>query len=205
MKQNKCILIGLTGGIASGKSTVSSTLREKGYTVIDADKIAREVVEIDKPAYKEIVNFFGNEILCEDRTINRKILGRIIFNDESLRKKLNTITHPYIFQEIKRQINLHCSKKNLVFLDIPLLFEEYEMIKKYNICFDEIWLVYVDKNTQIRRLMDRDLITKEEALSKINSQMSLEKKREKSTRIINNQGDLLELKDKIEDILNKLN
>lgn len=205
MKQNNYYLIGITGGIGSGKSTVSSFLKDKGYIVIDADKIAKEVVEVNKPAYLKIVETFGNDILSQDKTINRKKLGKIIFTNESLRKKLNNITHPYIFEEIKCKVNELSSNNKLVFIDIPLLFEEIEEINKHNLNFNEIWLVYVDKETQVQRVMNRDLISKEEALIRINSQMSLEDKKKKSNRIIDNRGDLSILRENLEVVLKEVN
>lgn len=205
MKQNNYYLIGITGGIGSGKTTVSSLLKDKGYIVIDADKIAKEVVVVNKPAYFKIIETFGNDILLEDKTINRKKLGKIIFSDESLRRKLNMITHPYIFEEIKSKVNELFKDNKLIFIDIPLLLEEIDEVSKHNLNFDEIWLVYVDKETQIQRVMNRDFISKEEALLRINSQMSLEDKKIKSNRIIDNRGDLSITRENLEVILKDVN
>src|SRR5699024_4215946 len=144
MIQNNCKIIGLTGGIASGKSTVSNILKDKGYKIIDADIIAREIIEINKPAYKDIINFFGDSIINKDKTINREELGNIVFSDSDSLKILNNITHPYIYKSMKEYIKKYCDK-NILFLDIPLLFEEIDEIKKYSIGFDEIWLVYTDE------------------------------------------------------------
>lgn len=204
MTQNNCRLIGLTGGIATGKSTVSSILNEKGYIVIDADKIAREVVEVNKPAYNKIIGGFGEEILNKDRTLNRKALGEIIFNDEISRKKLNEITHPYIFEAIKQNVDMLCRERELLFLDIPLLFEQYNLWEEYEIKFHEIWLVYLQKNMQIDRLIDRDNISKEEALKRIESQMNMEYKKTRSSKIIDNSGDIEHLKKQIDELLLEL-
>lgn len=204
MIQNNCKLIGLTGGISTGKSTVSKMIIEKGYSLIDADKIAREVVEVDKPAYIEIVKEFGEDILLQDKTIDRKALGRIIFNDKEAREKLNSIIHPYIFESIKSNVD-KLSKCNLViFLDIPLLFEQYDLWEKYNIIFDEIWLVYLNEDTQIERLMKRDEISKEEALSKIESQMDINYKKTRSSKTIDNSGDINCLKEQVDKLLKEL-
>ncbi|NLV89602.1 MAG: dephospho-CoA kinase [Tissierellia bacterium] len=204
MKQNNCKLIGLTGGIASGKSTVANYLIKKGYSLVDADKIARQVVEVDAPAYIKIVEEFGQDILLEDRTINRKALGKIIFSNRQAREKLNDITHPHIFQSIKEKVEV-LSKENLViFIDIPLLFEEYSSLTQHGIRFDEIWLVYVDKDTQIDRLMKRDNITREVALRKIHSQMDLDEKRKKASKIIDNRGDINSLETQIDKLLEEL-
>ena len=133
MKLTNCKIIGLTGGIASGKSTVSNILREKGFKVIEADKIARKVVEEGKPAYKEITDFFGDSILNIDKSINRQALGDIVFSNKELLKQLNRITHPKIYAEIRRNIKNLCQKYETIFVDIPLLFEELENINKNNI------------------------------------------------------------------------
>lgn len=204
MIQNNCTVIGLTGGIASGKSTVSNILIGKNYDIIDADKIAREVVEFGNPAYIEIVKEFGEEILLEDKTINRKALGRIIFNDEKSRKKLNDITHPFIFQSMKMKLLELCKGNNIVFLDIPLLFESFGLWKEYKIEFDEIVVVYVDEDTQIERLTKRDNISKEEALTKIRSQLSMDEKITRSSKTIDNNGDVNHLNEQIEKLLLEL-
>lgn len=201
MKQNNLKLIGLTGGIATGKSTVSNILVEKGYGVIDADKIAKKIVERGKDSYYEVVEFFGDEILLENREIDRKVLGKIIFNDESLRETLNNLTHPYIFKEIKNQIESISKDNSIIFLDIPLLFEQYELLGQYSIELDEIWLVFCDKITQINRLTNRDNISKEEALKRISSQMSLDKKRRMSSKTIDNSKDIEYLKKQIDKLL----
>ncbi|MBU5440044.1 dephospho-CoA kinase [Tissierella sp. MSJ-40] len=204
MKQNKCLLIGLTGGISTGKSTVSNILKGKGYKVIDADEIAKEVVEVSMPAYEEIVDYFGEDILLMDKTIDRKKLGKLIFNNINLREKLNGIVHPYVFRAIKENINYYCEKEKLVFLDIPLLFEQIELLKKHSIIFHEIWLVYTDEETQIERLMKRDIIDRQEAIAKIKAQMSIEEKKNRSSRIIDNSGIIEELYEQIDKLLEEL-
>ena len=204
MTQNKCRIIGLTGGIASGKSTVSNIIMEKGYELIDADKIAREVVELGCPAYNGIVNEFGSKILLEDGTINRKELGKIIFNDRKARLKLNNITHPIIAQSIKGELAEKCKDGNIIFLDIPLLFEQYELWKEYDVKFDEILLVYVNEDIQIERLKKRDKISTEEALSKIKSQLLMDEKLKKSSKTIDNSGSIEELNEQIDKLLLEL-
>lgn len=204
MKQNNCKIIGLTGGISTGKSTTANILLKKGYSLIDADKIAREVVEVARPAYIKIVEEFGEGILNEDKTINRKALGKLIFSNEEARKKLNNISHPYIFQSIKEKIEELSKDNSIIFLDIPLLFEVYSLLNEYGIRFDEIWLVYLDRDTQLERLMKRDKITKEEALRKINSQMDIEEKKKKASKIIDNRGDISSLEKQIDKLLKEL-
>lgn len=204
MMPNKTILIGLTGGIATGKSTVSNILVQKGYSLIDADKIAREVAIIDKPAYIKIVEGFGKGILQDDKNIDRKVLGNIIFNNKEAREKLNNIIHPYIFETIKLDIDKLSNKDQVIFLDVPLLFEQYDLWEKYNIKFDEIWVVYVNKNVQIERLMKRDEISIEEALKRIESQMPMDDKKARSSKTIDNSGDVEYLKKQIDELVSEL-
>lgn len=204
MIQNNCTLIGVTGGIATGKSTVSNILIEKGYNLIDSDKIARKVVEVGKRAYVKIVEEFGDGILLDDKTIDRKALGNIIFSDARLREKLNSITHPYICESIKFNIDRICKSGSIVFVDIPLLFEQFDVWKNHDIIFDEILLVYIDEDTQIERLIKRDGISEEEALKKIRSQMSIYEKRTRSSKTIDNSGDIENLNKQIDKLLLEL-
>lgn len=197
MTHTKCKIIGLTGGIATGKSTVSKILTDNGYVVIDADVLARKVVEIGQPAYNEIVKSFGVDILNPDKSIDRKILGRLIFSDDELKSQLNNITHPYIFQEMKKEISRKCRDNKILFLDIPLLFEEYSKIMELGIDFQEIWLVYVNENSQRNRLMKRDNLDIEESQKRISSQMSMETKYKMADVIIDNNDDKLILKSNV--------
>lgn len=204
MTQYNCKSIGLTGGIATGKSTVSNVIKERGYVVIDADEISRQVLEVGKPAYKDIVETFGFKILLNDETINRKKLARLIFSSERLRKALNDIVHPYIIKEIKEQFNFYCKDNDVIFLDIPLLVELYDIIKAFDIRFDEIWLVYADEKTQLKRLMQRDGLFESDARDRINSQLDTELKKEYATKIIYNTEDINQLKINIDDYLSDL-
>lgn len=197
MTHTKCKIIGLTGGIATGKSTVSKILTDNGYMVIDADVLARKIVEVGQPAYTEIVKSFGEDILNPDKSINRKTLGRLIFADGELKAQLNNITHPYIFQEMKREISRKCRDNKIIFLDIPLLFEEYSKIMELGIDFHEIWLVYVNENLQLNRLMKRDNLSREESQKRINSQMSMAIKYKMADIIIDNNDDKLILKSNV--------
>lgn len=187
MIQNKCKIIGLTGGIGSGKTSAKNILQEKGYVVVDSDLIARQVVEKNKPAYFKVIEEFGQEILGGDKTIDRKALGDIIFKDVNKRKTLEGILYPYIFEEIKREVELNCTKKSqVIFIDIPLLFENIGPILESGIKFDMVWLIYCDRNTQIERLIKRNNISKEKALLRINAQMDIEKKKELADLVIEN-------------------
>lgn len=201
--RNSVKIIGLTGGIATGKSTVTKILLNKGCKVIDADKIARDVVEIGKQAYDDIVEKFGKCILNEDLTINRKKLGNIIFKSRKKRELLNKIVHPKVVDEIKRQIQILSGDNNVVFLDIPLLIEELNELSSQGLRVDEIWLVYADEEIQLRRLMERDNLNREEAINRIRSQISIVEKKKYADVIIDNSNGLVELEQCINNLLIK--
>lgn len=193
------VTIGLTGGIASGKSTVSNMLRELRFPIIDADVIAREVVEIGEEAYKLIVETFGEDILQQDGSIDRAKLGAIIFNNDELRKKLNSIVHPAVRKRMNELKEMYLKENNTaVVLDIPLLFES-----QLTHMVDKTLLVYVDPDTQIKRLMNRNQFSKEEALSRIHSQMPLDNKVMLSDEVINNNRSLEETKKQLLQVLKK--
>lgn len=187
-------LIGLTGGIASGKSTVATYFRDLGVTVIDADQIARKVVEPNQPAWKLIVRHFGEEILLEDRNIDRTKLGAIIFADKTKRRLLNSCTHPYIQREMVWQA-LACLLRgeHYAILDIPLLYEGSQLLSLLN----QVIVVYCDKETQLSRLMARNNFSQEEAMQRINSQMPLEKKCSMADHVVDNNGGLESTKDTV--------
>ncbi len=190
-------VIGLTGGIASGKSTVSKYLKELGAIVIDADIVARKIVEKGQPALEEIVCYFGKEVLNIDGTLNRKYLGDIVFSDLEKLNALNKITHSRIIEKIKEKIQKYKYSNNLeaLFIDAALLIE----MKMY-VLTSEVWLVTVDKETQLKRLMIRDKLTLEEANQRIGSQMSFEEKKEYSDVILDNSKDFNYLKNQVEDL-----
>lgn len=194
------LIIGLTGGIASGKSTVSTMLKKKGIRVVDADHIARIVVEVGEPAYNQIVEEFGIGILKEDTTINREKLGAIIFADEKKRQTLNSIVHPAVRKEMLKQIEEEKTKRaNAVVLDIPLLFES-----KLTHMVDITLLVYVDQETQMKRLRMRNGYNEEEIKMRINSQLPLHEKRELSDYIIDNNGSIEETKKQLNMLLDQI-
>lgn len=191
------LVVGLTGGIASGKSTVSNLIREKGFTIIDADLEARMAVEVGEPAYNDIVSYFGEDILLDNNEINRARLGEIIFNNEEKRQKLNNIVHPDVRRRMfeKRQKAIENGEK-LIILDIPLLFES-----KLTGMVDKVLLIFVDEETQLKRLMERNQFTKEEALSRVKSQMPLKDKVAISDAVIDNNGTIEETKLQLNNIL----
>jgi dephospho-CoA kinase len=188
-------VIGLTGGIASGKTTVSDILKGHGAVIIDADKISRKIFIKDSPVYKEVVKEFGNSVLKGDGEIDRKKLGNIVFNDYNKLKKLNEITHPVIIEDIKEKIEKERSigKEKAVILDAALLIE----LKLYEIV-DEVWLIVVDTKTQIDRLMERDKLSYEDAANRIKSQMPIEDKMKHADFLINNCRDINTLKKQID-------
>ncbi|SET75943.1 dephospho-CoA kinase [Natronincola peptidivorans] len=183
-------IIGLTGGIATGKSTVSKLLKDKGAIIIDADIVARKIVEKGKPALNEITENFGKEILLENGELDRRKLGRIVFNDPSSLKKLNEITHPKILQEIQKEINYYKQHEShrVIIIDAALLIETNmkDMV-------DEIWLVTISEEIQRARLMKRDSIGVEEASKRMEAQMSIKEKLPYAHKIIDNSGDLNDL------------
>lgn len=190
-------VVGLTGGIASGKSTVSNMLKEMRITVIDADVESRLAVQNGEPAYNQIVKSFGQEILLPDGEIDRQKLGSIIFHDETKRKQLNQIVHP----EVRRRMNekKEAALKNaekIVILDIPLLFES-NLVNMV----DKTLLVYVDRDIQLKRLMERNNLSKDEAEARIHSQMLLAEKIKLADKVINNNGSLSETKRQLDEIL----
>lgn len=194
------MIIGLTGGIATGKSTVSNMLKEKGFPVIDADIAARAVVEPGQPALQEIMNAFGSDVLSADGSLNRQKLGSIIFHDKEKRKKLNEIVHPAVRSWMMAEKDKAVRKgyKTIVF-DIPLLFES-----KLTWMADRTLLVYTDPAVQLQRLMNRNGYTEEEASARIQSQMPIEEKKELADDIINNSGTKEETAKQLEHWLTRL-
>jgi dephospho-CoA kinase len=181
------MIIGLTGGIASGKSTVSALLVNKGARLVDADVIAREVMLPGHEVLAAAAKQFGKEILFPDGTLNRAKLGEIVFQDPVALQTLNNLTHPAIRQEIKdRMYSMEQEEsKRLIIVDIPLLFES-----GLETLFHEIVVVYVPREMQIARLMERNRLSLEEAEARLNAQMDIEQKRNKADYIIDNSGDL---------------
>jgi dephospho-CoA kinase len=178
-------VIGLTGGIATGKSTVSTILENAGAVIIDADRIARMVVKKNMPAYRQILDKFGKGVLLPDGEIDRTALGNLIFSDPQKKQLLNLIVHPQVRKETDRQLK-HIEKSNpnaLVVLDIPLLFEA-----GMHSNLSEVIVVYAPENIQIERLMKRDHISRKDALARIRSQMPIEEKKKLGTMVIDNSG-----------------
>lgn len=181
------IIAGLTGGIASGKSTVSRFLSDSGAQVIDADIIAREVVKQGTPGYNAILASFGEAILLPDGDIDRKQLGEIIFNDPDKKARLDAIVHPLVFERSAEMI-AHIAAQTpdaVVIMDIPLLLEA-----GMGSDLAEVIVVYVPEALQLKRLMIRDGIDKQAAMARIRSQMPIEEKRRRATVVIDNSSTL---------------
>ena len=194
-------LIGITGGIASGKSTVTKRLREKGYICLDGDEIARQVVGVGQPALRRIEEEFGPSVMSPAGDLDRAALADIIFNNEDKRKKLNGIVHPEIYREIVRQ-SLKCvfCRQSIVFLDMPLLFESGAVVRYLS----KIIVVSCRPEQQMERLMARNGLSAAEADARIKCQMSLTEKCRRADFVIENSAsipDTLKQVDQIESVL----
>ncbi|WP_424237296.1 dephospho-CoA kinase [Bhargavaea ginsengi] len=195
------MIIGLTGSIASGKSTVSNMLRERGFPIVDADLVARLVVEPGQPALEKIRQEFGDGVILGDGTMDRAAVGERIFNDPSERKKLNDIVHPAIRQEMLRQRDRHFENgARTVVMDIPLLFES--RLQHYA---DKILVVSVSEETQLKRLMERDGFTEKDARARISSQLPISEKERGADAVIYNNGTIGESEKQLEQILDSWN
>ena len=176
------ILVGLTGGVATGKSTVAKMFKRCGAILIDADKLAREVVEPGKPAWRAIVKQFGKTVLNQNRSLDRQALGSIVFHNPQKRRQLERIIHPRVAREQQRLVRWIAKRKPqaVVIYEVPLLFEA-GVDKRV----DKIIVVTVDRNTQIARLKKRNGLSRAEALRRIRSQMPLAKKIQRADHVLN--------------------
>jgi len=189
-------IIGLTGGIASGKSSVARILESLGVVVIDADQLAREAVSPGEEAYRSIVAGFCDGILNPDRTINRQALGKIVFADPAARRRLERITHPAIARLADQRLTaLRNAGAPVVVYMSPLLIEAGVTSR-----VDEIWVVYADRETQVARLMLRDGLGREEALQRLAAQMPMEEKRTLGRIVIDNSGTPEETERQVKDL-----
>ncbi|AZO95851.1 dephospho-CoA kinase [Halocella sp. SP3-1] len=193
------MLLGLTGGIASGKSTVSGILKELGAVIIDADKIAHQSMKYGTRAWEMIVETFGQYIQNDDGSINRRRLAGLVFNDQQKKKELESITHPIIISEIKNMVN-SLADNEVIVIDAPLLFEVGldELV-------DCVWVVYTSRDIQLERLKERDSLTTDEAVSRIEAQLSIKEKCQMADFVIDNNGGIRELKQKIIKLWSDLN
>ncbi|GAA0117463.1 dephospho-CoA kinase [Clostridium senegalense] len=200
MTQSNTIIVGLTGGIGSGKSTISKMIMEQDISIIDADKISREVLNIYPEILLKIKNEFGEEYFYEDGSLNRKKLGQYVFSSEILKKTLENIIIPYIKREIFDKIK-KCREnmEEIAIVDAPTLIEN-----NLQIYMDYVILVMVDEETQILRVIKRDLQSKEEVLKRIRNQLSLEEKIQYADYVIDNSKDLDFTKSQLAHILNDI-
>jgi len=197
------LIVGLTGGIVVGKSTVASMFKDLGAKIIDADKLGHSVILPHRPAWEKIIRLFGKDFLRNDLTIDREKLGKIVFTNQTLLKKLNEITHPEIIKLIKKEINLTINKtqnqEKILIIDAALIYEA-----KIDRLMDKIIVVYIDEEEQIKRLIKRNNLSKEEALQRIKSQMPMKEKVKMADYMVNNSNSLDETKKQVEEIWKNL-
>ena len=195
------LILGVTGGIASGKTTVADILKDLGACTIDFDVLARQVVAPGKEALKEIVAFFGDEVLLKDGYLDRKRLSGIVFQDGEKRRKLESVTHPYIFAEYGRLVGRFAAKHPYAIIQavIPLLFE----VDLKNLVH-KILVVYIPRDRQIERLVERDGISPEEAENILRAQLPLSEKVIKADYVISNDCPVEETRRQVEDLWHSL-
>jgi dephospho-CoA kinase len=199
-RNQKMRWVGLTGGIASGKSTVSKLFQSRGIPVIDADEVAHQVVKKGSVGLQKIVQAFGPEILNKDQELDRQKMAQLVFGKTENLEKLEGIVHPLVQEEVRRRrSDLEQQGSNIVIYDVPLLFE-----KKLAAQFDGILVIGCDPELQKQRLISRNKITLEEALKRIRSQESPELKKQNATWYIDNSGSLEDLKEKFSVVLQKI-
>lgn len=192
--------IGLTGGIASGKSTVARILREMGHSVVDADALARLVVAKNGPAYREVLSVFGPDFVDGNGELDRKKLGQIVFADKKKRVQLEQIIHPKVkYLALLEKSRLETEGKNIAFYDVPLLYE-----KNLEAEFDAILLVYAPESIQIERMMIRNGYSESEARERMQAQIPIEQKLLRSPHVVMNTGKIEDLKKEIKKILGEM-
>jgi dephospho-CoA kinase len=194
------MLIGLTGGIASGKSTIAEMFEKRGIPVVSADLVYREeIIKPDTPVWKEIVDYFGEDILLANREIDRKKLGNIVFHNWWKRRHLNKITHPSIIRQTMKNASELEREHGRVLVEFPLLYET-----KAEMLFDLVVVVFTDMQKQVERLMKRDQISEQEALYRIHSQTRIRRNIRKGDIIIYNNNDLATLEAEVERVFDSL-
>ncbi|MEJ3547902.1 dephospho-CoA kinase [Staphylococcus aureus] len=189
-------VIGLTGGIASGKSTVSELLSVFGFKVVDADKAAREAVKKGSKGLAQVREVFGDEAIDENGEMNRRYMGDLVFKHPEKRLELNAIIHPIVRDIMEEEKQEYLKQGYNVIMDIPLLFEN-----ELENTVDEVWVVYTSESIQMDRLMQRNNLSLEDAKARVYSQISIDKKSRMADHVINNLGDKLELKQNLERLL----
>lgn len=189
-------IIGLTGGIATGKSTVSELLTAYGFKVVDADIASRKAVKKGSKGLDQIREKFGQEAIDDNGEMNRKYVGELVFNNLEQRIELNKIVHPIVREIMEEEKNHYLNEGYNVIMDIPLLFEN-----DLQDTVDEVWVVYTSESIQIERLMERNDLSQEDAKARVYSQISIDKKSRMADHVIDNLGDKLELKQNLQQLL----
>ena len=189
-------IIGLTGGIATGKSTVSELLTAYGFKVVDADVASRKAVKKGSKGLDQIREKFGQEAIDDNGEMNRKYVGELVFNNPEQRIELNKIVHPIVREIMEEEKNHYLNEGYNVIMDIPLLFEN-----DLQDTVDEVWVVYTSESIQIERLMERNDLSQEDAKARVYSQISIDKKSRMADHVIDNLGDKLELKQNLQQLL----
>lgn len=193
-------LVGLTGGIASGKSTVSKVLSQVGFPIVDADLIVHRLQQPGQPGFEHLVDEFGQDILTSAGTLDRRRLGQMVFSDEQTRQELNQVMQPIIREAIFEQVaTLKKSDVPAIILDAPLLFEQH-----YAEDCDLVVVVAVDYETQLARLEERDGYSRLEAIERVNSQMPLSQKKQLADVVVDNNGDYQQLQSQVAQLVNQL-
>ena len=191
-------IIGITGGISSGKSTVTNFLRQRGFQVVDADALVHQLQAPGGRLYNILVEHFGNQVLLKNGQLNRPLLASLIFSNPEEQEWSKETQGQVILEELAAFKNQLAQTEAIFFMDIPLLFEQ-----GYESWFDEVWLIYLDRETQIERLMNRDKLSLEAAESRLASQWPLDKKKKLATHIIDNSGSLDQLLSQIISLLER--
>lgn len=193
-------VIGLTGSIGSGKSTVANIMRQMGVAILCADASAKKVVKKGAPAYKKIIKAFGQKVVNKDKTLNRTRLGEIVFSSEAKRKLLNSIVHPEVIAELKREIDRMASlQRKVVVLDIPLLYEE-----GLEILCHKVVVVYATETMMEKRIFLRDNLSKDEIRKRITAQLPIEEKKKRADYVIDNSADLAKTQSQVEWVLREI-
>ena len=191
-------IIGITGGISSGKSTVTNFLRQRGFQVVDADALVHQLQDPSGRLYNILVEHFGNQVVLKNGQLNRPLLASLIFSNPEEQEWSKETQGQVILEELAAFKNQLAKTEAIFFMDIPLLFEQ-----GYESWFDEVWLIYLDRETQIERLMNRDKLSLEAAESRLASQWPLDKKKKLATHIIDNSGSLDQLLSQIISLLER--
>lgn len=194
------MIIGLTGGIASGKSTVSDILKGAGACVIDADQIVHQLLARNHLVRQQVVDYFGPSIVSATGGIDRTLLGEIVFADDGKRRQLERIIHPLVIREMETQLANRQKREKHIILDIPLLYET-----KLDYLVEQVWVVYVEPEVQLQRLLNRRQLSKAEAIKRIKTQLPLSEKKEMADLVIDNNGSRRELKAKVLEYWREIN